>query len=118
MKRILAPLALLTLIACGGSDGSTAPTAPSLTAVSAQTYSGRYFGEPIPITVMVKSSAGAALAGASVSFSASHDGYVFPSSPVTTDSEGMARIDWHLGSVTATETLTASVSGAPDLTFS
>lgn len=123
---------LVAALACGGdARHATAPLDPSpptpprvdstvsaavgpLAAVSGNEQKGTC-GSMVerPLVVQLRTVAGAPLPGAAVRWTAAGGGTVTPASPVT-DSAGLARAFWELGTAPGLQTVVATAAGSPD----
>jgi leishmanolysin len=122
--RLLAPLALILLMSCGGSDGivdtgSNGSGAVVVVSVTALEDPGTgTVGSQLTIRFRVMGSDGAPMAGQSVSLSATQGGTTSAAS-VTTGGDGIASVAWTLGTATGPQSLTGragSVSGSVGVT--
>lgn len=71
---------------------------------------------PSPVTVLIKDSYGNPVAGVTVVFSANNSGNVTPTSS-NTNASGEASATWTLGQQIGSQTLIATVTGLPQVTF-
>jgi hypothetical protein len=101
---------------CGSDAGGTGPAANTIAAVSGDNQSAAAGGAlPAPLVVVVESSAGAPVAGASVAWAVvSGDATVAPPSGVT-DANGHASATVTLG--TASAQIRASIAGGASVAF-
>ena len=102
-----------TFAACGGGDGgSTAPPptgASTLALVSGDGQRARITRAlPLPIVVVARSSSGASVSGATVTFTPS-SGSIDPAS-ATTDASGQASARWTVGTTAGAQTLSVRLS--------
>ena len=102
-----------------GSVTSTSPAAPAaLTIVSGNNQSAQAGRELAnPIVVQVADAASNPLAGVAVSFSVASGGGSLNQTLVITDGNGQAQAVWTLGTYPGTNTVTATVTGLPAVTF-
>ncbi len=113
---------LMALAACGGGTTEPAPTATTLALVSGGGQTGPA-GQALPQALVVKAttSAGAGVAGVSVTFAVTAGGGTLSAASVTTDAQGQATTTWTLGTAAGgAQTVTATsggLTGSP-LTFS
>jgi hypothetical protein len=123
VHRHLAPLALLTALACGGedlvlpSDGSPGNSSSVLRLAGGNEQGGRP-GTPLrlPIVVQLVDQVGNGIPGERVTWVVSTGGgTVTPQAP-TTDAEGFASADWILGSE-GPNSVDAVVTGVGSVTF-
>jgi hypothetical protein len=111
----IAILLAATSLACGGDDPVTPPlaTPSAIVMIAGDEQAGRVSEVvPDPLVVQVLDTAGAPVAGVSVSWVAQGGGSVSPEA-VPTDSEGLASAQRVLGAVAGVQTTTAAVSGLP-----
>jgi alpha-tubulin suppressor-like RCC1 family protein len=110
-------LATLVLAACGDDPVGPAP-ATSLQIVGNATVQGEA-GEWLGVEPAVRAvdAQGVPVAGVTVTFTASGDGFASPT-PVVTGVDGVARTAWRLDPVPGTQTLRAQAAGLPPATFS
>lgn len=91
----------------------------SMVAVSATSQSARV-GTAVsdPPSVVVRDAAGIPVSGVSVTFTVTAGGGSVVGSPATTNSSGIATVtSWTLGNLTGVNTVVASASGLPSVTF-
>ena len=112
--RHAATIVLVAAVACGG-DGTGPGASNVLAAASATSFTGQ-FGDAIPVTVSVKTSAGLPVPNSLVSFAASDGGYVDQAS-APADADGMVKVRWRLAAAAKTQTLEATL-GSEKVTFS
>jgi plastocyanin len=98
----------------GGGDGGTPPSTTVIAKASANNGDAQTatVGQPLenPLQVVV-TDAGAASAGATVTWATTAGGTLDPASAVT-DANGIATTDWTLGTTSGSQTATATLSGA------
>ena len=110
--RNVAPVIVLVLAACGGSEEPTAPVVPgSLVAHSPLTFENTA-GSSTMISLKVTSGSGAALRDINVSFAVTKGaGSVAPTSAVT-NTDGLVTVTWTLDRSVGLNTLVASVAAS------
>lgn len=115
-------------LGCGG--GGTAPTAPppppppppppagpaQLSPVTPQSQTAPV-AEAVTVTVRLVTSGGAGVAGFTVLFAVTGGNGSVNTAAATTDAQGQATTVWTLGTVAGTNTLTATASNVPPVTF-
>jgi hypothetical protein len=121
MRMILfrtAGIALIAILAaCGGGDPSSDPAAMEIFGGDGQNAP---VGTPVPVApaVQVTDESGNPVSGARVTFTVASGGGSVTGGVVNTDANGIAIIgDWVLGTTAGTNSLNASVSGVPAVTF-
>jgi len=115
MRRIALPVALLTLVSCGGENGGgTTPTQPvtpvaTTIEVSSASITLESLGATSTLTATVKDQNGAAMAGQTVSWASSDDAVATVSNgTVTAVGNGSATVTATSGSLTASASVTVS----------
>ena len=111
-------LALTLAVACGG--GSDPPDDPADIEVFGGNGQRAQPGHPVPIdpSVVVSNVNGRPLAGVTVTFAVASGGGVVFGAVATTGSDGIAAVgQWNMGPSPGSNTLTASVTGLPSVTF-
>jgi hypothetical protein len=100
---------------------TTAPTVtPAAVAANSATSQAGSVGQPVAErpSVKVTSSAGAAVAAVAVTFAITGGGGSLTGASTTTDANGVATVgSWTLGPVAGANTMTATVSGLPPVSF-
>lgn len=108
--RIIA-LTLLALAATAcGSDSTTSPPTPSAISVSsggAQTATVNT-ALSAPVVVEITTSSGSPVSGVAVTFAPNATSGSVSSATVTTDANGLAQVNWTLGTVAGADSLTAT----------
>lgn len=114
----LALLPLLGLcVAVAACDRATAPPqAGSLTIVSANGPEGAV-GETVPLSVRVADDAGNPLGSFTVEWRVTAGGGTLAASSTQTGADGVARVNWALGTSPGTNRATGTASGASPVTF-
>ena len=103
--------------ACGDASGPKFGPATTEVIVAGNAQSNQLVGTmlPIPLSIRVADEQDRDVPGAIVAWSASSG--VLSTSSSRTDKNGLASVNWTLGTTSGTQTATATVSGLPAVTF-
>ncbi|HEX8450487.1 MAG TPA: Ig-like domain-containing protein [Longimicrobium sp.] len=124
MHRYLLSGVVLLAMACGdGSptateEGSKPRQPAQVTAVSGQNQEGTVGAKlASPLVVKVTTGRGEAVAGSAVVWTVTAGGGSLSSYATTTDAEGLAQVEWTVGTIAELNTASATVAGLAPATF-
>lgn len=122
-RGVVTGAAVFLAAACGGSDGATEPPQPRATTLQAVTTTNQqaHVSQPVdaPPGVRVRDQFNNPMAGVTVLFNVVFgDGTVTPAQVVTGSNGEAHATSWVVGPVTGTNTVRATVTGVPEVTFS
>ena len=114
---LLAVAVIAQMIACGDASGPKPGPPASVVLVSGDALGSSEVGIKLeePLTIKVSDAQGQNLSGIAVVWSTS-SGTLSSSSSVT-DANGAATVEWTLGTLTGSQTATATVTGLTPVTF-
>ena len=121
-KFSIAILALAALAACGGDDEGTNVVTQTPTSLSITTGTNNQTGVvgaalATPLSVKVVDQNGAAVAGATVTWTVSTGGGTLSKATSTTDASGIATTTWTLPNAAGAYTVAAAIANGQSVTF-
>jgi hypothetical protein len=120
LRVFVVGVAALVVAGCGGGDGGGKSQTPANVTIASGNGQTAVAGTalPTPLGVSVTSASGKPVAAAAVTWAVTAGGGSVTPASSTTDSTGIARTSWTLGTTPGSNQATATVRGIPVVTFS